>query len=483
MAYNKQNWADGQTITAAKLNAMDEDIAEALSKDTVSVSGNILKDVSNKRLNVTMSGEGAFPKKLAVSGRNIVKMPTSGSGNYLGVTYEFTENGFNAHGTTTGALGKVVDLAPLLVNAGICLPDGFYLSVKGTMSGDVSVAVWDSGYKASCQASAGIEIGATGPLKSVALWVGSATEVSVENLQIAITTSPTNSDFTNGTGNVYDTGVTEAFAGDDSATVTVPAFENDGNTIILLTDSPTEPTFSTELGEDYSAIIEILESSNPLWGKHYHACGDSFTAGAGLTETDPSTGELLTANYLVAKYNNMIYTKDAIGGSDMTNVSGASNPFSVDRYLRIPEDTDYITLQFGLNESTIADSPDTLGTNADSSNTTMWGAYNTVLQWILTSRPNAKIGIIISDSWLSNSYADALIEIAKFWGVPWLDLGGDPQVSMNIGGRRTGSGITFSNTAMALRNKQFQIDDDDTHPNEAGNRWRYPALQEFLRRL
>lgn len=161
----------------------------------------------------------------------------------------------------------------------------------------------------------------------------------------------------------------------------------------------------------------------------------------------------------------------------------ASNPFSVNRYLNIPEDTDYLTLQFGLNESNIANEPSTLGTSTDSDNTTMWGAYNTVFEWILTNRPNAKVGVIITDSWMTENYANALIEICKFWGVPWLDLGGDPQVSLNIGGRRLGSGITLSETAKSLRNKQFQINTGNMHPNGAGNRWRYTALQEFMRRL
>lgn len=226
-----------------------------------------------------------------------------------------------------------------------------------------------------------------------------------------------------------------------------------------------------------------MKPATPLWGKHYHACGDSFTAGSYVTDIDKATGEPLTANYLVAKYNNMKFTKDAIGGSDMTNVGDASNPFSVDRHLNIPEDTDYLTLQFGLNEIDIASEPSTLGTSADSTNTTMWGAYNTVLQWILTNRPNAKVGVIISDSWMTETYANALIDICKFWGVPWLDLGGDPQVSLNIGGRRGGSGITLSETAKSLRDNQFKISSGNAHPNGAANRWRYTALQEFLRRL
>ena len=486
MDYSKQNWADGQTITAAKLNAMDDAIFEASENfPTVRLDGNILRGVSDKPLNVTMSGEGAFPKKLLASGQNIVKMPTSGSGTVGGLNYEFTPSGLNVHGTATRSLGAVVELAPLLVNNGICLPDGFYLRINKKLPSNCDIAIWDDNYVVSHMAPTnGTKIGATNGLMHVALWVSAAGAVDIDGLQVAIIYGENNSyEWTNGTGNVYDTGVSAAFSGDDSATVAVPGFENDGDTIVLLTDSTTQPTFSTEIIGGYSSVIAMLEASNPLWGKHYHACGDSFTAGAYVTDVDKATGEPLTANYLVAKYNNMKFTKDAIGGSDMTNVSGASNPFSVDRYLTIPEDTDYLTLQFGLNELDIAKEPSTLGTSADSGNTTMWGAYNTVLEWILTNRPNAKVGVIISDTWMTETYANALIDICKFWGVPWLDLGGDPQVSLNIGGRRGGSGITLSETAKSLRDNQFKISSGNAHPNGAGNRWRYTALQEFMRRL
>lgn len=432
-----------------------------------------------------MSGEGAFPKKLLASGQNLVKMPTSGSKTVNGLTCEFTPNGLNVHGTAAQGLGALVELAPLLTDNKICLPDGFYLYINKKLPTNCSIGIWDDEYVTSHRGpTMGTDIGATGGLTHVAFWVSAAGAVDIDGLQIAIFYGKNDSyEWTNGAGDVYDTGVAEAFSGLDSATVTVPAFENDGDTIILLTDSETQPTFSTEIIGGFYSVIEVLEASNPLWGKHYHACGDSFTAGSYVTDIDKATGEPLTANFLVAKYNNMKFTKDAIGGSDMTNVADASNPFSVDRYLNIPEDTDYLTLQFGLNEVAIADEPSTLGTNTDSDNTTMWGAYNTVFEWILTNRPNAKVGVIISDAWMTENYANALIEICKFWGVPWLDLGGDPQVSLNIGGRRNGSGITFGETAKSLRSNQFQISSGNSHPNAAGNRWRYTALQEFLRRL
>lgn len=465
---------------------MDDAIFGAsASIPAVKYDGNIIRGVSNKPLNVTMSGEGAFPKKLLASGRNIVKMLTSGSKTVNGLTYEFTPNGLNVHGTASQGLGALVELAPLLTDNKICLPDGFYLVINKKIPSNCGIVVFDDKQVVyHTGPTQGAKIGATGGLTHVAFWVAGAGAVDIDDLQISIIYGGTSSyEYANGTGDVYNTGVDETFTGTDSATVTVPAFENDGDTIILLTDSKTQPTFSTEIVGGFSSVIEMLEASNPLWGKHYHACGDSFTAGSYVTEFDNATGEPLTANFLVAKYNNMKFTKDAIGGSYMTNVAGASNPFSVGRYLNIPEDTDYLTLQFGLNEFSIANAPSTLGTSADSVNTTMWGAYNAVFEWILRNRPNAKVGVIISDAWMSKNYANALTDICKFWGVPWLDLGGDPQVSLNIGGRRDGSGITLSETAKSLRSNQFQISSGNSHPNAAGHRWRYTALQEFLRRL
>lgn len=57
MVYSKQNRADGQTITAAKLNAMDDAIFGAsASIPAVKYDGNILRGVSNKPLKATMSG-------------------------------------------------------------------------------------------------------------------------------------------------------------------------------------------------------------------------------------------------------------------------------------------------------------------------------------------------------------------------------------------------------------------------------------------
>lgn len=206
------------------------------------------------------------PKKLFASGWNIVKMPTSGSKTVKGLTYEFTPDGLNIHGAAEKSIGALVELAPLLVDNKICLTDGFYLSINKKLPSNCSIAVWDDSYvTAHSGPTGGINIGATGGLTHVALWVNGAGAVDVDGLQIAITYGKNDSyEYANGVGAVYDTGVDETFTGTDSATVTVPAFENDGDTIILLTDSETQPTFSTEIVGGFSSVIAMLEASNPL---------------------------------------------------------------------------------------------------------------------------------------------------------------------------------------------------------------------------
>lgn len=72
------------------------------------------------------------------------------------------------------------------------------------------------------------------------------------------------------------------------------------------------------------------------------------------------------------------------------------NPFSYQRYLNIPEDTDYITIAFGLNDMYNVN----LGTIDDNTNETFYGALNMILEYYLINRPFAKIGLIVMNSYM-----------------------------------------------------------------------------------
>ena len=152
------------------------------------------------------------------------------------------------------------------------------------------------------------------------------------------------------------------------------------------------------------------------------------------------------------------------------------NPFSLNRYKEVPKDADYITLMFGLNEGKIP-----IGELTDTDNTTILGAYNKVLEYFLTEIPYAKIGIIVSDSWLSQSLHDAIIKAAQYWGIPYLDLKGDDSVPLQMGGRL--NNITLNQTAKTLRDNAYRVSSSNGHPNIESHKQRSTIIENFLRSL
>ena len=226
--------------------------------------------------------------------------------------------------------------------------------------------------------------------------------------------------------------------------------------------------------------IEYLQGMNYLWGKKYVACGDSFTAGDFAEKTeetwDDAMQEYKTYCWHIAKRNRMQLVNEAISGSTMYNKD--SNSFSVTRYTAVPKDADYITLCFGLNDQTAGAD---IGTLQDTTNATVIGAWNVVLEYLITNIPYAKIGIIIADAYLNSTMRDALVSVAKYWGIPYLDLKGDPKVPMLIGGRY--SDVTVSSKAIQLRNAAFQISETDSHPNAKGHAYRSTIIENFMRSL
>lgn len=269
--------------------------------------------------------------------------------------------------------------------------------------------------------------------------------------------------FTNSTGDKYLTCTMLPF--DDTAIITA-------NEEIVYTESEGTETISYEwknTGIAFVASGVTPGSGNVLYGKKLVACGDSFTAGSTSYPT------------YIANRNNMTLVNMAVSGSKLTNIADSSvTPFSAGRYLDVPADADYITLSFGLNE--IADfneMGDTLvGTKADTTTETIWGAYNTVFTHFLTQNPYVKIGVIISDAWMTNDYATVIREICTYWGIPYIDLKGDG-VPLGIGGKYADT----AKTAASLRDSAFKLSADNQHPNEKAHEYRSTFIENFMRSL
>lgn len=277
-------------------------------------------------------------------------------------------------------------------------------------------------------------------------------------------------------------------------TATMPAGSNyivingylskiDSNMIIINDDYPTSyvPFDSSKKLNDDIQVPLALENKNEidklkknnynvLYLKKAVFCGDSVTYGHSAELDDE--GVRKTYQYYIGKRNNMNIITNAISGSTITNIDG-KNPFSVDRYKNLGDNLDYILLWFGINDSAYA----TLGTIKDTDNTTFYGAWNIVLEYLITNYPTAKIGIVVTYNG-GTDFREAVRLIAKKWAIPTLDWMGDANVPM-ISGRETGFGL--SDVAKNIRRNTFLA--DGVHPNDIGYQYISTVVENFLRSL
>lgn len=152
------------------------------------------------------------------------------------------------------------------------------------------------------------------------------------------------------------------------------------------------------------------------------------------------------------------------------------SPFSYQRYLNIPKDSDYITLCFGINDARLC----TVGSINDITYNTFYGAWNIVLEWILTNIPYAKVGILILGR-EENDFYRAILDIGKKWGIPVLDMIGDENITPIIDSRVSSFG--YSAKAKQLRKAAFDGTTSDTHPGYKGHQYMSSTIEHFMRSL
>lgn len=229
-------------------------------------------------------------------------------------------------------------------------------------------------------------------------------------------------------------------------------------------------------------FYNVFAKSNILFGKKYVSCGDSFTAYS--EETFPSgvfAGKNKVYPYFIGERNQMNVVNMAVGGSTISYIEGDSRyMFSQDEYLQIPLDADYITIKYGINDAHLGVP---VGSVDDVENTTFCGAYNKVLEYIVTNMPFAKVGIIISNGIYTKNrfeYTEAMRAIAKKWGIPYLDLADDENVPLL---HRTNRDVTVCETAINAKLNAFKISDEDTHANAKAHEYESTIIENFLRSL
>lgn len=235
-------------------------------------------------------------------------------------------------------------------------------------------------------------------------------------------------------------------------------------------------------------VLPTYDKNDVLFAKKWVSCGDSFTQGdfTGLSSSQykfqdmPYIGYNKVYPYFIGRRTGMIVENEAISGSTMAYVDGNRNEFSTPngRYTQIPADADYITLWFGINDSH-QNVP--IGTIDDAVNTTFYGAWNIVMDYLITNHPNAKIGIIISNGCDTTAYPIATRAIAKKWGVSYLDLNGDYKVPLML---RTNEKTEVAPAVLqAIIEKQSVSYPTNQHPNPEAHEYQSTFIENWLRSL
>ncbi len=239
--------------------------------------------------------------------------------------------------------------------------------------------------------------------------------------------------------------------------------------------------------------IDIVERMNVLYGKKLVACGDSFTEYTAAKNGSPAHtfdnwdddwNTYKTYPYWIARRNKMLLVNEAVSGSTITALTSNSFSKTGGRYTKLPKDADYIILKFGINDDA-AHQNAPIGTIDDTENTTFYGAWNVVLNYLTTNHPNAKIGIIITNGAdltnlaLSIPYMQATIEIAKKWGVSFLNEGlGEDLPLFYRSGR-----MDVSAEMRDLLYQRYRISGNDAHPCVEWHRYESTVVENWLRGL
>jgi|GEM_PF-1274044 uncharacterized protein YjdB len=214
------------------------------------------------------------------------------------------------------------------------------------------------------------------------------------------------------------------------------------------------------------------DTVNPYKGKTIVAFGDSIIAGWGWKE---GTG---IVQPLKEKYPDGTWINNAESGA---NIAISNNPAHTPIISQIRSYTgqpDAIIFDGGVNDlnnniamGNISDSYDS---NYDT--TTICGAMESALQYVMDTFPLAVKLYIIPHSFSKNNYVDSvhekMIEICKKWNMPYLDMRKCAQIAM-----------TSKNKSKYTRNANTGVG-DGVHPVESWYRTFYsPVIDQKLRSL
>ena len=280
------------------------------------------------------------------------------------------------------------------------------------------------------------------------------------------------------------------------------------NANLMMLNNGDVPTAYVNYDHKVYLAFDIKESSLPyqnyLYKKKWVVCGDSFTNDGGTGTKMPSgvyKGQPYTYPWIIGTRQNMEIVKFFGGGRTLafpaepgTFANSLTNPSASYYYQNIPSDVDYITFYLGINDEHHAtgggDGEDStgvipLGTIDDNDTTTYYGAWNVVLTWLITNRPNAHIGIIVTNGLSIEGYRTAQIAIARKYGIPFIDLNGDDRTPAMLRSVNPNIPSTIKQALIA----KWAVDPTgtggtvNTHPNDAAQLFESTFIENFLRSI
>lgn len=278
------------------------------------------------------------------------------------------------------------------------------------------------------------------------------------------------------------------------------------NRYLTVTEGTVATEFVEYVGGDYTTLkvdTQSLSFDPILTGKKWAVCGDSFTNSGGtgtLIEDGLYKDRPFTYPWIIGNRQSMEIIKFFEGGRTLAYPSSGTfhnsltDPTADCYYQNIPEDVDYITIYLGINDEHHAtgggDGEDStgnipLGTITDNDTSTYYGAWNVVLSWLITNRPNAHIGIIVTNGLSLEAYRTAQIEIARKYGIPFIDMNGDDRTPAML---RTVNPNIATSVKQALKAK-WAVDPTgesgtvNTHPNDAAQLFESTFIENFLRSI
>lgn len=232
-----------------------------------------------------------------------------------------------------------------------------------------------------------------------------------------------------------------------------------------------------------------------LAGKKIYACGDSYTHGDYTGESDLNQHKFQSGQYagqnkvwpfFIGQRTGAVVTNLAVNGGRMTTTPGweTTNPsacFSYQLYQQIGADADYIIIKYGINDATgINQGQITLGTITDTSINTFYGAWNTVMSWLVANRPKAKIGIIAGNDIADQNVITAIKEIAQKYGAAMFDEAADTKKAYFY---RQYLRTDVDQSVRNSRDNYYKMNADNSHPNDACQEYESTMIEAFIKSL